>query len=193
MIPNTDYTEKSVSMADLIVRLRAAPERLAAAVEGLTPAECEAVPVPDEKSIRECVEHIAGVSLGWTNIFFEAIEGVYDTPRVHDPKWMAPQEAEAHASQAAALAVFRRHNAWVAEFLAKLPPDDWGRPFKVVAFLTEPFLIRESINWGCVIHCDWHLAQVQLKRQILGKPLDWLAVYAQRYPDAIAGHHVPGA
>lgn len=190
MIPNTDYPEKATSMADLVARLGQAPERLALAVAGLTPDECEAHPFADEKSVRECAEHVACVSLGWTDHFFEAIEDLYESPRAatRSRAWCEPLEAEARASLAAALAVYRRHNAFLATFLARLPDADFGRPFKRVAWLTEPFLIRESINWGCVLHCDWHLGQIQRKREVFGKPLPWLETYAQRWPAAVKGH-----
>ncbi len=182
MIPETNYPEKASSMADLIARLPRAAARVAAALDGITPAHAEETPYPGKWSIRETVEHIAGVSLGWTDIFYDAIAGAYPTPRDADPAWRAPLEAEARQSLASAVAVYRRHNSAVAEFLAALPAEDFTRPFKIVAFLTEPFLIKESINWGLVIHADYHLATLHLLRAALGDPLPWMAVYLERYP-----------
>lgn len=190
-IPTTDYPEKAVDMADLIARLRAAPERLAAAIIDLTPAELEAFPVPNEKSVRQVVEHVALVSLGWSDLFFEAIDDVYDNPRRQDTAWRVPLETQAQTGVAAALDVYRRHNAALAEFLGRLPAADFRRPFKRVSWLTEPFQINESINWGCVLHADWHLAQVHLKRLIFGKPLPWLSAFVTRWPAATRDHRVP--
>lgn len=187
----TDYPEKAADMADLSARLRAAPERLDAAVADLTPAELEAHPVPNEKTLREVVEHVALVSLGWSDHFFEAIEDEYDSPRRQDKGWRVPLETEAALGVAAALAVYRRHNGFLADFLSRLPATDFRRPFKRVAWLTEPFQINESINWGCVLHCDWHLAQVHVKRLLLGKPQPWLSVFVTRWPDAIRDHQLP--
>jgi hypothetical protein len=182
MVPKTDYPEKASSLADLIERLPAAVDRVEAALEGLTAEQCACTPFPGKWSIRQTVEHIALVSLGWTDIFYQAIDGVYPTPRATDLAWRAPLEAQAQESLAGALAVFRAHNTHIAEFLATLPPTDFLRPFQVVAFLTEPFLIKESINWGLVIHADYHLATVHRVRLALDLPLEWMAIYLTRYP-----------
>jgi hypothetical protein len=182
MIPNTDYPEKAVSMSDLIARLRLAPQRLSAALEGLSADECAASFNPDEWSTRECVIHVAKVSLGWTDIFYEAIADAYPTPRAANPHWKEALEEETGESMQSGLEVYRRHNEAVASFLAAMPAEDFDRPFKVVAFLSEPFQINESINWGLVLHCDYHLASIHNQRRMIGKPLDWMAVYLERFP-----------
>lgn len=181
MLPDTSYPEKAASMADLCARMHAAPDRLAAAVKGLTPAACEAHPLPGKWSVRECVEHIALVSLGWTDMCYEAIEDDYPRPRTADREWKAPLEAEARQSQQAALDVYRRHCANLAAFFGTLPPEDFTRKFKPVSWLTEPFQISECMNWGVVIHCDWHLVTLHRLRTALGTPLAWMIVYTERY------------
>jgi hypothetical protein len=183
-IINTAYPEKAVDMADLIARLEAAPARVAAAIAGLPAEDLVAHPVAGKWSIAEQVRHIALVSVGWSEIFYSAIEDVYTTPRTSYPGWKAAREAEAEGGVEAAMDVFARQNRSVADFLRALPAGDFARPFKVVAFLTEPFQICESVNWGLVIHADWHLASICRLRALRGTPQDWLSVYLTRYPNA---------
>jgi len=182
MIPVVEYPEKASSMADLIARLPLAVERLEAALDGLADAELTASPFPGKWSVRETVDHIVNVSIGWTDIFFSAIDDVYQTPRSWSTHWTTPLVAELQGSLAEALALYRRHHANMARFLATLPPEDFAREFKIVAFLTEPFQIKESVNWGLIIHCDYHLATMHKLRTALGKPLPWMQVYLERYP-----------
>ena len=181
MIPDTNYPEKAVSMAELINRIRLAPERLAAALEGLTADDIDAHPIPGKWSIRECTEHIASASIGWSDMFFEAIEDFYTTPRTIDNKWRVPLENELKESIDSAVSVYRRHANNLADFLSTLPAEDFARKFKAVSWLTESFQINESINWGVVIHCDYHLVTLHRLRTALEKPLDWMVVYIERY------------
>ena len=110
MIPCTDFPEKALSMADLRERLCAVPDRFEAAVAGLTEEECGLAVVPDEKTVRECAEHVAAVSLGWTDMLFEAVEDSHDTPRKVSLEWRQPLETRLHMSTSEALAVFREHS-----------------------------------------------------------------------------------
>jgi hypothetical protein len=181
MIPNTNYPEKAASMADLINRIRLAPDRLAAALEGLTADDIVSHPIPGKWSIRECAEHISGVSIGWSDMFFESIEDFYTTPRTNDVKWRVPLETELKESIDSAVSVYRRHCNNLADLLSTLSAEDFTRKFKPVSWLTEPFQINESINWGVVIHCDYHLVTLHRLRTALGKPLDWMAIYTERY------------
>ncbi len=182
MVPRVDYPEKAVSLEDLIARLPQAVARVDAALDGLTDAEMAATPIPGKWSIDETVAHIAGASVGWTNILFQAVEDAYLTPRAWSAQWDAPLQAELRGGHAGALAVFGRNNAAVARFLATLPPSDFARGFKIVSFLTEPYQIKESVNWGLVIHADYHLATIHRLRECLHTPLPWLQVYLDRYP-----------
>jgi len=182
MIPTSNYPEKASSMADLITRLSLAADRLEAAVDGLTAEECERIVAEDEFSIRGCVEHVAEAGLGWSEIFYDAVEGVYETPKSRDNMWKAPLSVRVVSGLAEALAVFRQQNQAIAEFLSALPDTDFDRDFRIVGFLTEPFQIKESVNWGLVIHCDYHLATIYKLRTLLGTPLPWMAVYLERFP-----------
>jgi hypothetical protein len=166
---------KGRDMADLIGQLRAAPARLRSSVDGLTMEELEAHPVPGTWSMRECVEHIALVSLGWTNIFYEAIGPYHDNIRNRNPEWAAPEEARAKRSLVDALDVYSMNNARVADYLATLPPDDWTRPFDRVQWLPCRFEIRDHLHWGLLGHLDHHLIKMHDKRVALGKPLPWMA------------------
>jgi hypothetical protein len=169
-------------MSDLAARLRLVPTRLGAALEGLSPDECESKPCADEESIRWCVAHIASAALGWSDMFYEAVEDFHDTPRASDKAWKDPLLAHAASTCDAALEVYRRQAEAVAALLETFPADDFARKFKPVAWLTEPFQINESVNWGLVIHCDFHLSTIHKLRTALGKPLDWMTVYSQRFP-----------
>ena len=182
MIPDVDYQEKASSMADLIARLPPAVDRVQSALADLSDEECCATPIAGKWSIRQTTEHIVSASLGWTEMFYQALEDVYTTPRTTNSRWTEPLIEESHLSIPSAIAVFRRNNAAVASFLATLPAGDFARGFKPVAFLTEPFQISESVNWGLVIHADYHLATLHKLRHTLGKPLSWMAVYLERYP-----------
>lgn len=182
MVPNTTYPEKAQSMPDLIARLPLAAERLQAALLALSSEDCETVPYAGKWSIRQSAEHILSAALGWTDMCFQAIEEEYLTPRSEDIKWRDSYLAAAAADVFAIPAVFLQHNIALAAFLSSLPESDFARGFKPVAFLTEPFQISESINWGVVIHCDHHLATIEKNRKALGKPLPWLDVYLERYP-----------
>lgn len=182
MIPETAYPEKARSMYDLIERLPKAVTRLEAALDGLSTAECEESPFAGKWSIHQCVEHIALVSLGWTDIFYQAIDGIYPTPCTMNPQWQAALEDDARQGMPEAVAVYRQHNTAVADFLTTLPASDFDRGFQIVSFLTEPFQINESVNWGLVIHCDYHLATLHKLRLQLGVPLAWMGVYLERYP-----------
>lgn len=182
MTPDTTYPEKAQSMSDLISRLPLAAERLQAALVGLTIDDCDASPFEGKWSIRQSAEHILSAALGWTDMCYQAIENEYLTPRSADINWRDSLLAAAAADVFEIPAVYLRHNNALATFLSSLPESDFARGFKPVAFLTEPFQISESINWGVVIHCDHHLATIEKNRKALGKPLLWLDVYLDRYP-----------
>ena len=182
MIPITAYPEKAQSMSDLISRLPKAADRLQAALVGLSVDDWHALPFTGKWSIRQCAEHILSAALGWTDMCYQAIEDEYTTPRNKDINWRDSYLAAAEGDIYAIPAVFLQHNIALASFLTSLPESDFARGFKPVAFLTEPFQISESINWGVVIHCDHHLATIEKNRKALGKPLPWLEVYLERYP-----------
>jgi len=184
MIPNTDYPEKATSMMDLCSRLLTAPDRVTASLAELTAEDMQQHLVAGKMTIAEQVEHIALVSIGWSNILFEALDGYYITPRITFPAWQEEREQRARASVTEALRAFQYQNRDIAAFLNSLPPDDFLRPFRIVAFLTEPFQIGESVNWGLVIHADWHLAAIHRLRLLLGKPLVWMDPFLERYPKA---------
>ncbi len=191
MIPDTNYPSKAASMADLIQRLHLAAPRLTAAVDGLSADEMTQVVVPQQKTVLQCVQHVAQAALGWTDMLYEAVEDACTTPRTGDRHWHTPLNDQCLGGLEAALWVYAQNNAVVAAFLGGLGQDAFDKPFKKVAWLSEPFRITDGVNWGLILHCDWHLAQVHLKRTILGKGLDWMAVYMERYPDATKDHERP--
>ena len=155
---------KGADMADLIRQLRAAPHILRDSVRDLSPQDLEATPIPGKWSTRQCVEHIALVSLGWTNIFYEAIAAAHPNLRHQDPQWAAPEEARARLSVTDALDVYERNNLRLADFLATLPPQDWTRKFPPVQWLTSPFEIRDHLHWGTIGHLHHHLKFIEEKR-----------------------------
>jgi hypothetical protein len=179
--PVTDYAVAPSSMADLIRRLTHAPERLESAVAGLSLAECERAICVDEQPIRSCVEHVAVYSLDWSELLYRSVSHIYPTHRSANSHWKDRLTSEAMTGMSAALGVFRKHNRSVAEFLATLPASDFERPFTAKDLDGDPFLVKDSIHWGLVEHCDYHLATIHKMRIALGKPLDWMAVYFERY------------
>ncbi|MEI8194439.1 MAG: DinB family protein [Phycisphaerae bacterium] len=164
-------TFKGVDVADLCRQLRAAPAILRAAVADLTLAELEARPIPDKWSTRGVVEHVALVSLGWTDIFYEATGKAYDNVRNHDLDWSASESARAKCGVAEALDVYDRHCHGIADYLQTLPPADWTRRFPAVQWLPHEFEIRDHLHWGIVGHLHYHLKFIVEKRAALGKPL----------------------
>ncbi len=125
-----------------IRQLRASPQILRDALRHVSPQQLEATPIPGKWSTRHCVEHIVLVSLGWSNIFYEAIEDALD---VHE-----------------------RNNLRLADFLANLPPLDWTRKFPPVQWLTTPLEIRDHLHWGVIGHLYHHLLFIAQKRAALG-------------------------
>lgn len=179
---DTDFSASPVCMADLVRRLTIAPARLEAALLGLTVAECEQVLLPGEPEIASVVEHVAIYALEWSALFFLAASNVYPTYRGQSSAWKDRLAAEARSGMRPALTVYRKHNKSVAEFLSSLPATDFDRPFTGGGPRSEPFWINIGINWGLVTHCDHHLSTIHKLRTALGKPLDWMAVYLERYP-----------
>jgi hypothetical protein len=168
-------------MHDLIRRLTSAPERLEAAVAGLSLSDCERAVCSDERPIRDCVEHIAVYGLDWSEMFYQAISDTYPTPRSNTRHWKERLSAEAQTSMLAALWVYRRHNKSIAEFLSDMPVCAFDHPFAPDETGNDPFVIKDSLYWGLVEHCDYHLATLHKMRVALGKPLGWMAVYQTRY------------
>ena len=115
-------------------------------------------------------------------MFYEAIEDVHTATRSADKAWKDPLLAKAASSCTAALDVYTHQAEAVAALLETFPDGYFARKFKPVSWLTEPFQINESVNWGLVLHCDFHLATIHKLRTAHGKPLDWMAVYLQRFP-----------
>jgi len=181
-VPSTDYGDTPTSMADLIRRLTNAPERLESAIAGLSLAECERAICADEQPIRSCVEHVAIYGLDWSELFYRSVSDIYPTQRSHNSHWKDRLTAEALTGLRPALGVYRKHNKSIAEFLATLPASDFERPFATTDTEADPFLVKDNLHWGLVEHCDYHLATIHKMRVALGKPLDWMAVYLERYP-----------
>ena len=83
--PHDPVRYKGVDIADLIRQLRAAPALLRASAAGLSQRELESHPVAGKWSVREVVEHVALVSLGWNaKAASNAVDAVVDGPVAQD-------------------------------------------------------------------------------------------------------------
>lgn len=162
----------------LLANLRHAPARVAAAVAGLSDDEIHATPIPGKWSVRECIEHIVKVDLGWTDILYEAVSPYHPELRQYVPNWHEAAKARLVKSLPDALNVLRQNHVEVMEYLEQLPEPAFVFEHRPVQWMVQakiPFVIKESVNWGLSVHPDHHLIHIHAKRQALGKPLDWMA------------------
>jgi len=162
----------------LLHNLRQAPERLAAAAEGLTDADLDADLVPGKWTCRQLFAHVVKVDLGWTDILYESVSACHPELPPHVPGWREPLEARLPRSLAEAQAVFAQNHREVVAYLDLLPEEAYTYEHPAVQWLVQakiPFVIKESVNWGLSVHVDHHLIQIHARRVLLGKPLEWMA------------------
>ena len=164
----------------LLEMLPAVVPRLKRTIESLTPAELEQHAIPGKWSIREYVEHIVSVHIGWSDICYEAVCPFHPEIRAYRKDWAASWLAELKTGLDRCFEIYAASNAEMLAFLAKLPPESFSREYPPVQWLVKEnlkFVIKESVRWGLVGHLDHSIPYMHRIRLAMGRPLPWMAEF----------------
>ncbi|HYE08510.1 MAG TPA: hypothetical protein VEL07_23580 [Planctomycetota bacterium] len=72
----------------------------------------------------------------------------------------------------------RANHRAMGRWLERLDAERFDHPYPPISWMVDArlqFVIKESVNWGLVIHLDHHLRYMHRTRIALGKPLPWMA------------------
>lgn len=152
---------------DILRIYRSVPERLRAALEGLSAEDLELRRAPNKWTIRETVHHLVDADLGTFNVLriALALPGRQITSNVsHPDEWMAGLRCHERPVELA-IALFTAAHAWVMEVVDHLPDalDRW---------VTWPSGYRAEVRnllFQVGGHSSHHVMQIEEIRQRYGR------------------------
>jgi hypothetical protein len=158
--------DPSLSTADLIAAYEKGIADLQAAVAGMTAEQAKARPIPGKWSTVECVAHLAG-----TEIYFS--DRIERTIALDHPLLMSTDEKPYPdrigfqdldlAEEVALLTALRKH---VARVLKRQPPEAWTR---TAVHTGSGILNLRQLVLQSVRHLQHHLPFIAEKRKALAK------------------------
>lgn len=146
-------------------RYAAGPAALADAVNGLSPAQLDALPIPGTWSIRQIVVHLLDSDLAATHRMRRI--AAEDLPLIiaYDETAFASRLAYDKADLPLVLRLFADNRRFTRDWLGTLPPDAFARAgvHNQRGKVTLADIVRMYAD-----HVDHHLAFILKKRAILG-------------------------
>ncbi len=151
----------SLAIEQILALLAAAPSRIAALTDGLTPAQLRQPPSPGEWSVNEVLAHLRSCADVWGGCIDRILAEEMPTIKAINPTtWIKSTdypELEFHPSFQA----FAAQRADLLTILEPLPAEAWSREAKVTG-AGKP-LIRSVYTYAesLVVHERPHLKQIQ--------------------------------
>ena len=153
--------QRSLTVEQILALLAAAPTRIAALSDGLTPAQLRKPPRPGEWSINEVLAHLRSCADVWGGCIERILAEEMPTIKAMNPTtWIKHTDypdLEFHLSFQA----FAAQRATLLTILEPLPPEAWSREANVTG-AGKP-LIRSVYTYAesLVVHERPHLKQIQ--------------------------------
>jgi uncharacterized damage-inducible protein DinB len=149
----------------LIDRFQAGPSIVRRAIDGLTPAQLDALPIPGTWSIRQIVVHLLDSDLAATHRIRRIV--AEDTPLLiaYDETAFAKRLRYEHTDLAVALRLLADNRDWCAQLLRRLEPAEWARTG--IHNQRGKVSVEEFVNIY-IHHIDHHVGFITKKRSLLG-------------------------
>jgi uncharacterized damage-inducible protein DinB len=158
-------SEETISPQEILVRYISGPDKLQAAIAGLSDKELDSCCAPGEWTIRQVVHHLADGDDIWSMCIKVALGApgstfCFDWYPGNEP-WAARFDYAGRAVEPA-VALLRAHRLHLAQLLEYLP-DGWERSVTVVAPYQPQ---QEEMTVGTIVgllarHVEQHVEQVQ--------------------------------
>lgn len=141
-------------------------------IDGLSPADFDARPIPGKWTIRELVTHMIDSDLVYGHRMRKV--AAQDRPLLmgyDETRWASNPALQAGDPMPAAV-IFEAHRRWIAAFLRALPPEAWKRE----GVHSERGIVTIASLLGNMLdHVPHHEKFLIAKREALGKPMRELA------------------
>jgi hypothetical protein len=160
-----------IAAEKLLSAFEAAPVRMERALEGLTPPELSARPIPGKWAIQEIVAHVAdSETCGALRIRLALAQPgsllpAYDQDRFAEALGYGDLDA---AGLAGTLELFGRLRAHSARLFRRARASDWALESRHAQW--GPVTVRQLLELYAD-HGERHLAQILERRRMLGRPL----------------------
>jgi len=167
-------SDQATNQSDILARYAAGPDRLEAAIAGLSAADLDLALGSDNWSIRQIVHHIADGDDLWKEFVKRAIgnpEGEFILAwywQIAQDEW-ARRWAYRDRDVAPSLALFRASRAHVIQLLAHRP-EAWSH--SLLIRWPEGEEVQTSVEWVVAMqarHVDGHLDDIRRIRAAHGK------------------------
>jgi hypothetical protein len=150
----------SLPRAQILELLAAAPARIAALTEGLTPAQLRAAPAPDEWSINDVLAHLRSCADVWGRSIATLIAEDNPTIRSINPRTWIKQTDYPDLEFRPSLAAFTAQRTDLLALLEPLPPDGWSRTATFTGAGSPIVRTVESFAERLVVHERPHIKQI---------------------------------
>jgi hypothetical protein len=152
-------TTESLTIDQILALLAETPPRIAAITAGLTPAQLDALPAPDEWSASDVLAHLRSCADVWGNCIATLLERDNPTVRVVSPRTYIKKTNYRDAPFQRSLSAFAAQRASLLKALESLAPDAWSRTATVKRSGTSVTETVLSFAIRLAVHERHHLGQ----------------------------------
>lgn len=152
--------DKPPTIAQILVKLRESPARIAAVTEGIAPERLRAAPAPGEWSAVEVLAHLRACADMWGGAIGRILAEDHPAFKAVNPTTWIRQTDYPTLAFGASFAAFRGQRAAVLAALEGLPPAGWARAATVrVAHATAERSVLFYAAW-LARHERTHIRQI---------------------------------
>jgi hypothetical protein len=157
-LPAIYELQQPMTRAEVLEALRSIPERVSAALTGVTPARLATPPAPNEWSAFQTLSHMRDAAMVYSGRFrWMAMDPDPFMPNFQEDAWAAntldrPEDAAEMVDE------YRAERAALVRLLSRLPEAAWqrtGRHEVLGSLVLEPY-VRHQLQ-----HELWHVEQLE--------------------------------
>lgn len=154
-------SQRSLTIEQILALLAAAPPRIAALADGLTPAQLRKPPSQGEWSVNEVLAHLRSCADVWGGCIERILAAEMPTIKAINPTTWIKSTDYPELEFQPSFQAFAAQRADLLAILDLLPPEAWSREAKVTG-AGKP-LIRSVYTYAesLVVHERPHLKQIQ--------------------------------
>jgi hypothetical protein len=154
--------EKVLSIDEILTRLAEGPRRIAAATDGLTPAELRTAPGRDEWSANDVLAHLRACGDIWGGAIMRILNEDHPAWRAMNPRTWMRRTDYPELEFAPSYEAYAAQRAELLAVLETLPPEGWLRTATVTGMIGD---VRErsvqSYADGLARHERAHVRQIE--------------------------------
>jgi hypothetical protein len=154
--------ETLLTTEQIRARLAEGPQRIAAATDGLTPAQLRTPPAAGEWSANDVLAHIRACGDVWGGNILRILNEDHPAWRAMNPRTWMKQTDYPDLEFAPSYEAFAAQRAELLATLERLPPEAWSRTATVTGMIGDVY--ERSVHYfadGLARHERSHLKQIE--------------------------------